>query len=72
VTKLLTNEQEKRICKKYSAYDDTGHVHCNDCPLNYKHYDGMDYLECKYYMHYNRHTRKWEPDEEDKENGKAE
>lgn len=71
---MLTTEREMRICRKYSARDDTGHVHCNDCPLNYKHYDGMDYFECKYYMHYNRHTRKWERDDtrKDKENGKAE
>lgn len=30
--KLTPIEQE--ICAKYSAYDETGHVHCNECPLN--------------------------------------
>ena len=41
----LTKE-EKEICKKYSAYDDTGHVHCNECPLCA--YPG--YAECKFNM----------------------
>lgn len=30
---MLTTNRERRICKKYSAYDKTGHVHCNECPL---------------------------------------
>jgi hypothetical protein len=25
--------KEKEICKKYSAYDETDHVHCHECPL---------------------------------------
>lgn len=25
---------EQAICDKYLAYDETGHVHCNECPLN--------------------------------------
>lgn len=29
--KLTPKEQE--ICDKYSAYDETGHVHCIECPL---------------------------------------
>ena len=34
---MLTTPEEKAICKKYSAQDETGHVHCGDCPLNYAH-----------------------------------
>ena len=30
---MKLTENEKRICKKYSAYDETGHVHCYECPL---------------------------------------
>lgn len=29
--KLTKYEQE--ICEKFSAYDETGHVHCSACPL---------------------------------------
>lgn len=28
----LTKEQ-RAICKKYGARDETGHVHCFECPL---------------------------------------
>lgn len=28
----LTDEEQK-ICEKYSAYDEHGLVHCNECPL---------------------------------------
>lgn len=60
----LTNDREKRICAKYSAYDDTNHVHCKDCPLNYKNY-GVDMPPntCKAIMHYDRHRREWVDDE---------
>ena len=30
--KLTANE--KAICEKYGATDETGHVHCNECPLS--------------------------------------
>ena len=59
----LTNEREKRICAKYSAYDENRRVHCFECPLNYKHYKGMEQLECKGNMHYDRHRREWVSDE---------
>lgn len=26
-------DEEKAICKKYSARDEEGLVHCNECPL---------------------------------------
>ena len=59
----LTNDRERRICARYSAYDENNRVHCEDCPLNYKHYDGMVRTECKAIMHYDRHRREWAPDE---------
>ena len=34
----LTNKREEAICRKYRAYDETGHVHCHECPLNKLHY----------------------------------
>ena len=33
---------EKAICQKYSAYDKSGHVRCNLCPLMISEY----YLLC--------------------------
>ena len=60
---MLTNDRDRRTCAKYSAYDETGHVHCHECPLNYKHYDGMWPMECKAFMHYDRHRREWVEDE---------
>lgn len=36
-------EEEKAICKKYSARDEEGKVHCNECPLVI---DKMSYI-CK-------------------------
>ena len=31
---MKLTEKEKEICERYSARDETGHVHCNECPLN--------------------------------------
>ena len=59
---MLTTEREKRICKKYSAYDDTGHVHCIDCPLNDGHYVDMPPMTCKAFMHYDRKKKEWVED----------
>ena len=59
---MITNERERRICKKYSAYDSKGKVHCNECPLqkgNPKNYD----FRCKANSHYNQRTQEWEYDE---------
>lgn len=33
---MQLTEKEKEICDKYSAYDEDGFDHCNDCPLNLK------------------------------------
>lgn len=30
---MTLTKDEKAICKKYGAYDETGNVHCSDCPL---------------------------------------
>lgn len=57
----MLTEKQKRICEKYSAKDEHGHVHCPDCPLMVSAYD----LMCKANASYNRHTREWEFDEED-------
>ncbi len=58
---MLTNDREKAICDKYSALDETKHVHCNECPLNLADKTGGE-IACKATHHYNRHTREWEPD----------
>ena len=59
---MLTNDRERKICAKYSARDDTGHVHCHKCPLNKGNPEAWDF-RCKATCHYNRHTGEWEPDE---------
>lgn len=30
---MRLNKEEERICKKYSARDKEGYVHCHECPL---------------------------------------
>lgn len=65
---MLTNDRERRICMKYSAYDETGHVHCNECPLNYRVYN-MPPQTCKAIMHYDRHRREWVEDERSEDHG---
>lgn len=60
---MLTNEREKRICRKYSAYDDNGKVHCHECPLNKGNFREWDF-RCKANSHYNRSAKEWEYDEE--------
>ena len=61
----LKTEREKRICAKYRARDDTGHVHCNECPLRLNIWR---YGDCKAVMHYDRHLRDWVLDETEVEN----
>ena len=58
---MITNSREQKICDKYSAYDETGHVHCNKCPLRKSH-DNYDF-RCKANSHYNRSINDWEYDE---------
>ena len=58
---MITNKRDQKICGRYSAYDDTGHVHCFECPLqkgNWKQYD----FRCKANSHYDRKTGEWEYD----------
>lgn len=42
---MRLTKEEKEICKKYSAYDETGHVHCHECPLIAE--PGTYYAACK-------------------------
>lgn len=30
---MRLTKKEKKICKQYSRYDESGYVHCNQCPL---------------------------------------
>ena len=56
---MLTNDKDRRTCEKYSAQDETGHVHCHECPLVVDRHDMM----CKGNSHYDRHEREWVLDE---------
>lgn len=58
---MITTEREKRICKKYSAKDSMGFVHCKECPLN-KSKSLYDF-RCKANSHYDRKSKEWEYDE---------
>lgn len=58
----LTNKREEAICRKYSAYDETDHVHCYECPLVKGDGDRWDF-RCKANNHYNRRTKEWEYDD---------
>ena len=60
---MITNSREQKICDKYSAYDATRHVHCNECPLVKGNPDRYDF-RCKANSHYNRHTGEWEYDDD--------
>ena len=59
---MLTNDREIRTCAKYSAYDDTGHVHCHECPLTKGNFSAYDF-RCKANSHFNRSTGEWEYDD---------
>lgn len=41
---MKLTKAEKEICKKYSARDSEGFVHCDECPLNIL--DSYYGLEC--------------------------
>lgn len=57
----LTNDKERKICKKYGTRDSENLVHCNECPLR----KGVGYdFRCKANSHYNRSTKEWEYDED--------
>ena len=66
----LTTKRERAICKKYSAYDETGHVHCKECPLIKGDVTSYDF-RCKANSYYDRKTREWvfnEGEDNDKRN----
>ena len=50
-------EKQGKICAQYSARDDSGKVHCCDCPLVVD----REMMMCKKNAMYNRRTRRWEP-----------
>lgn len=54
----MTKEQKKKICEKYSAYDENGLVHCNECPLVVG--DKREHL-CKMNSYYDRKRKEWIP-----------
>ena len=60
---MLKTEKDKAICEKYSALDETGHVHCHECPLVVSKPDMM----CKANAHYDRHQAEWVPDDAEEE-----
>ena len=57
---MLKTERQKDICRKYSARDKDGYVHCNDCPLVVD----RKYHMCRSNSHYDRKLKEWVPDEE--------
>lgn len=61
---MLTNDRERKICEKYSAYDENGLVNCRECPLRKGNWFFHDF-RCKANSHYNRSTREWEYDLEE-------
>lgn len=58
---MLTSERRKNICRKYSARDNDGRVHCSDCLLVVD----RKYHMCKSNSHYDRKLKEWVPDEEE-------
>ena len=57
---MLKTNGEKKTCQKYSARDDQGCVHCNECPLRVD----TDYSDvaCKATFHYDDEEKRWVPD----------
>ena len=60
---MLTTDRERRICAKYSTYDDTGHVHCWECPLHKGNFELWDF-RCKANTHYDAKEKEWVYDQE--------
>lgn len=54
---MVTNNSEQKICDKYSSYDETGHVHCFECPLRKS--EGSYDFRCKANSHYDRKEKDW-------------
>ena len=59
---MILNQKDQKICDKYSAYDNSGRVHCWECPLIKGDPSQYDF-RCKANSHYNRKTQVWEYDE---------
>lgn len=59
---MLKTEKEKYTCAVYSAKDETGHVHCHECPLRRSY--GEYSFHCKANSHYDKETKEWEYDKE--------
>lgn len=58
---MLKTERDKKICARYSARDETGKVHCSECPLVRP--SPYSDVSCVATAHYDRHLREWVPDE---------
>lgn len=60
---MLTSEKDKKICAKYSAYDENHKCRCNECPLTKGDFRQHDF-RCKANSHFDRHTGEWEFDDD--------
>ena len=60
---MLKTEREKAICQEYGSQDETGHVHCAECPLRCYPNDKLTYGMCKATCHYDERWGEWVPDE---------
>ena len=60
-------EKQKKISAQNSARDDSGKVHCCDCPLVVD----REMMMCKKNAVYNRKTRRWEPKGDGKDANKG-
>ena len=52
---------EVEICKKYSARDKDGFVHCNECPLVLSNFN----LMCHATAHFDEKKNRWVLDDEE-------
>lgn len=61
---MLRTDKERVICEEYSARDETGRVRCNSCPNRIFINGFPEAGVCRATYHFDRHLRKWVPDEE--------
>lgn len=54
----MLTEKQVATCRKYSARDAEGRVHCMECPLVVD----KDRLMCRANSTYDRHKREWDYD----------
>lgn len=59
-------EKQKKICTQHSARDESGKVHCCDCPLVLD----REMMMCRRNAVYNRKTRRWESKGQHDESGR--